>query len=313
MTSDTLIELAKLQGLSPSLLPNGNRRLATTTSDSITLTLSKSDRQETWHKLSAPVSMRILLTFFLSALFGIPAALGSEYSPFYSPNVDGLSYINEIINVNLFRRDDKCTSCSNLGNGNVCCGSKARCALDQSGNVACCPNNSKCTGTIPASGPAATSMPVGSSASAAPAASMTHAITGSSTVPNSFYPFPYLATAYPNADVCTSSYSSCQLEVAKCTGMLEGGGYGVTIEGAGGGTTQGAPMPVSSAESICSSLSSQACNGLQLSACSTLTGASATTQGTFVAGSANAAATKGAALYGVGFGMAIGLAGQVVG
>ena len=89
---------------------------------------------------------------------------------------------------------------------------------------------------------------------------------------------------------------------------------GVTVSGPGGGITQqGAIAPVS-AESICSSLSAEACHGLQLSQCSTLGGAAKTAAaGTFVEGSANAAPTRCAAvLYGVGVGVAVGVAGQVM-
>ena len=90
----------------------------------------------------------------------------------------------------------------------------------------------------------------------------------------------------------------------------------VTVSGIGGGVTQQGAMPVASAESICSSLSAEACHGLQLSQCSTLGGAAKTTgsgASFIVGGSANIGPTKCAALYGVGIGVAVGLAGQVVG
>lgn len=87
----------------------------------------------------------------------------------------------------------------------------------------------------------------------------------------------------------------------------------VTISGPGGGVTQAGAMMPASAESICSSLSVEACHGLSLAGCSTL-GASAGGN-SFVVGTANAAPTKCAGLYGmgVGLGVAVGLAGQVVG
>lgn len=171
-----------------------------------------------------------------------------------------------------------------------------------------------CTGTAgtPAAATGAPAARLGSSTASGTA--ITHAIIGGSTVANSFYPFPYLPTTYPNAAVCTSSFSSCQLESAKCTGMLEGGGMAVTIRGPGGEVTQAGAMMPSSAESICSSLSVEACHGLDLAQCSTLGGAKATgAANSFVAGSANAAPTRCAVLYGMGVGVAVGLAGQVVG
>lgn len=88
----------------------------------------------------------------------------------------------------------------------------------------------------------------------------------------------------------------------------------VTINGPGGGVTQAGAMVSVSAESICSSLSVEACHGLNLAQCSTLGGAKATgAANSFVVGSVNAAPTRCAALYGIGVGMAVGLAGQAVG
>lgn len=88
----------------------------------------------------------------------------------------------------------------------------------------------------------------------------------------------------------------------------------MTISGPNGGVTQQGAMPVSSAESICSSLSTEACHGLALTQCSTLGGAAKMTAGTFVVGgSANAAPTGcAAALYGIGVGMAVGMVGQAM-
>ena len=90
---------------------------------------------------------------------------------------------------------------------------------------------------------------------------------------------------------------------------------GVTVSGPGGGITQQGAIAPASAESICSSLSAEACHGLALTQCSTLGGAAKTAAaGTFVEGSANTAPTRCAgALYGVGMGVAVGLAGRVMG
>ena len=90
---------------------------------------------------------------------------------------------------------------------------------------------------------------------------------------------------------------------------------GVTVSGPGGGITQQGAIAPLSAESICSSLSAEACHGLALAQCSTLGGAAQTAAaGTFVAGNANAALTRCAvAFYGVGMGVAVGVAGHVMG
>ena len=200
-------------------------------------------------------------------------------------------------------------------NNQACCPKNTDCALDEAGDIACCPNGAACTGNLgEPGGVAATQAPgAGSKTVAASGAAMTHAISGGSTVANNYYPYPYLPTTYANAAQCTSSFSSCQLESAKCTGMLEGGGMAVTVSGPGGGVTQAGAMPVPSAESICSSLSVEACHGLALTQCSSLGGAKQTAAGSFVVGgSANAAPTRCPLLYGVGMGIAVGLAGQAV-
>lgn len=91
----------------------------------------------------------------------------------------------------------------------------------------------------------------------------------------------------------------------------------MTVSGAQGGITQQGAMAPASAEAICSSLSQEACHGLNLVMCSTLGGAAAkaTNAGSFVVGSATgnvAAPTNHAGVYGIGIGMAIGIAGQVM-
>ena len=203
-------------------------------------------------------------------------------------------------------------------NNAACCPKDTNCALDGNGNIACCPKNAACTGSLGEAGGGAaatgTTTVAGGKTAAASGAAITHAIGGGSTVANSYYPYPYLPTTYKDAGQCTSSFSSCQLESAKCTGMLEGGGMAVTVSGPAGGVTQEGVMPVASAESICSSLSVEACHGLALTQCSTLGGAKQTAAGSFVAGgSSNAAPTRCPILYGMGAGVALGLAGQFVG
>ena len=260
--------------------------------------------------------MRALITYALTVCLALPPALAADYSNFIAPSSDEYARLEFLMNLDLFRRDSKCAvSCSSVGNNRACCPKKTNCALDEVGNIGCCPDNAKCTGTAgPAAGPS-TTVPFAGTSATASAAAITHAITGSSTVANSYYPFPILPTTYANAAECTTSYSSCQLESAKCTGVLEGGGMAVTVSGPGGGITQQGAIAPASAESICSSLSAEACHGLALTQCSTLGGAAKTAAaGTFVGGSANPAPTRcAAALYGVGLGVAVGLAGHVMG
>ena len=259
--------------------------------------------------------MRTSTTFTLSLFLALPTILAIQYSPFLAPNTNPASSFNGVIHLDLFRRDSKCGNVCAMNN-QACCPKNTNCALDGGGNIGCCPNNAECTGKLgEAGGAAATHAPAAASKTAAVSgAAITHAIGGGSTVANSFYPYPYLPTTYKDAAQCTSSFSSCQLESAKCTGMLEGGGMAVTISGPGGGVTQEGAMPVSSAESICSSLSVEACHGLALSQCSTLGGAKQTAAGSFVAGgSANVAPTRCPLLYGMGVGMVVGMAGQIVG
>ena len=256
--------------------------------------------------------------FVLIAVSFLHTTLAIEYLPFSTP-INPRSSAYDFIDTNLFRRADRCaTSCSKMG-FDLCCAKSAVCALDQAGSLACCPKNSVCTGTIAAAEAAApTAPPLAGSSVAAPGAGITHAISGTSTISNQYYPFPVLPTTYANAIDCTTSFSACQAESAKCTGFIEGGGgYGVTISGQGGQITQQAVIPASSAESICSSLSLEACHGLQLAQCSTLGGPRAMSAGgSFVAGgSSNAGAmpTRCGVWYGMGVGVAVGLAGQVVG
>lgn len=277
------------------------------------------------HKYSSAVPsyrMRRITASSLFVLFSFLFLLvrSQDFSNFFQPYSD-----TSLRNFNMLQRDDKCgNSCSGMGE-NVCCGKKASCALDSAGNVACCPFNAVCTGAISpptgaslvtakgaTSGAAATGVPP----TAAPSAIVSHAISGTSTVPNSYYPFPVAPTTFANAGDCSSTFSGCQAESAKCTGFIEGGGYGVTINGVGVGVTQQGGMPPASAESICSSLSQAACHGLKVEMCSTLGGSAMATSDTnaFVLGSSSkgAAPTRCLGVYGVGVGIAVGIAGQAV-
>lgn len=258
-------------------------------------------------------------------------ALAEEYKAFVAPVGNAPQGVRYAMH-NLPPRDSsKCAnSCAHMGYSNmgspVCCPVNAACALDQVGNVACCPDNSVCTGTIaapnnqPTAVAAAAAAPSSAMApTAAPSASISHAISGTSVVPNSYYPYPVLPTTFAGADDCSSSYTACQAESAKCTGFIEGGGgYGVTVAGQGGVITQQGVLAPASAEAICSSLSMEACHGLNVGMCSTFGGAAKPSAGgNFVVGSqtssGGAAPTRCAVMYGLGLGMAVGIAGQVVG
>ena len=83
----------------------------------------------------------------------------------------------------------------------------------------------------------------------------------------------------------------------------------MTVSGGGGGITVEGASATLSAASICSSLSSQACFGLQLANCQVFGTAGNTGTTSFV----NAVPTKCAGLYGLGVGVGIGLAGQMLG
>ena len=271
--------------------------------------------------------MRILLSATAFASHLITSSLAEDYAAFIAPLGNAQQGIRYAMH-NLPRGDSKCPNpCATMGYSNmgpsVCCPQNAACALDQVGNVACCPDNSVCTGTIAAPNSQTTGATAAASSTAAPtgapSASISHAISGTSTVANSYYPYPVLPTTFAGAADCSSSYTACQAESAKCTGFIEGGGgYGVTVGGQGGIITQQAAIAPVSAEAICSSLSQEGCHGLNVAMCSTLGGAAkATAAGSFVVGSqtssGGAAPTRGAMMYGIGLGMAAGIARQVVG
>lgn len=240
--------------------------------------------------------------------------IAADYSAFLEPYSQERTYNG--FSLNLFRRDGNCgsgISCAGMGDKASCCMSKSHCAVDEAGHVGCCPQNAVCTGTIGggATGATMTDSP-GSPTTAAEATQ----VTGSGSqkiVSNAYYPFPYLPTNYPNAAVCTSSYSSCVKEFAKCTYSLESGDSGLTISGAGAGITRHAAIPDTTAASICSSLSTEACHNLQLANCATYGGPAAATAGGSFDVSTAAAPTASAGLYGVGIGVgiALGVAGQM--
>lgn len=248
--------------------------------------------------MRTPIGVFLLLWF--------TTTIRSEYSPFLEPYTRDTTHNG--FTLNLFRRDGNCgsgTSCEAMGQPGACCSEKGSCALDEASHVACCPENAKCTGTIGGGVVIGTATSTGASTAA-----QTTGSGGKKTVDNAYYPFPYAPTNYPNAALCTSSYSSCNQEFAKCTYSLESGDSGISVPGAVVGVTTQAAIPDASAAPICSSLSSEACRNLQLASCATYGTASATGGGTFVA--ANAASTGHARMYGVGMGVGVvlGFAGQ---
>ena len=276
--------------------------------------------------------MHIIAVYPLLSLVNLARASSSNYSPFFSPYVGESIQDVEGSGSGLSRRQTSCNSgfisCASLGGVGVCCKSNAMCALDQAGHVACCPVGSACTGTINAGSVMATGL---SSGSIQPSSLSSQTIitpsrtvgavqiTGlRSTVPNSYFPFIYLPTSFSNAAHCSSSVSSCASAFTSCTSSLGGGANGitapgVTITGPGVGATGQSPIPSASAASVCSSLSTQACYPLQLTNCPMYgtAGETAPSAATFIA--PNAAPERCAALYGVGVGMAVGLAGRMIG
>ena len=241
----------------------------------------------------------------------------------------------------LFRRQQQggCqigyTGCTNLGQPNVCCIANSICTPDAANHVACCPNGALCTGTIGSGAAGTTGTGVtggafvfGSATTAAAAtttgnflfpssttpAAATPTITASpqTTVPNAPYPFVYIPTSFANAAVCSSYYTSCQSQFSSCTAALGGGVNGVTVSGGGAGITVQGATATGSAAAICSGLSTQACYNLQLSNCPPFGTAAAT--GSAVVVNVNAAGRgRDGMRYGIGAGVAIGLAGQVLG
>jgi hypothetical protein len=218
------------------------------------------------------------------------------------------------------RQQNNCATgyaaCLNLGAPGLCCRTNQVCSRDGNNNVACCPTNSACTGTIIPVGPVPTAFPsttgsfalVSTTTSAQPAPSQSFvqsetASQGPSMVPNSFYPFPPIPTTHINAAACSSAYTSCSQNAQSCTSALANGLPGVTISGPNGGATITAiaSLGIQSASSICASLSSQACSGLIVEACAR-----------YGDGTGNAAKTLCGNMYGLGAGVAVGLAGQLL-
>ena len=264
--------------------------------------------------------MRFFVLYLTAFLARFTVATSADYSPFLQPYFD--PSFDTVLHKpgQLDRRQNNCpagaSSCSNLGSSGSCCTSNTNCQLDQAGRVACCPNGASCTGTLGANTGISTQVPTTTS-NAFILPTSTNQVnpqvtaTGVSTVPNAFFPFVFFPATYSNAAGCSSYYSSCQTEYNSCMASLGGTVNGVTVSGIGGGVTVAGSTPTVQAQSICSSLSSQACSSGQLANCNTYGTAA---QPTVTIINANAAPSRcPAGLYGVGVGVALGVAGQVLG
>lgn len=215
------------------------------------------------------------ISLFLPSILGT----GVGYAPFWQPLIrhDQLP---------LAKRQG-CQSgygqCSNLGAEQACCPPDTSCTLDEAGNVACCPLYATCTGTVsvtitgtasasslPSSVTSTTGVILGTT-STIPAQypTLTGVGGGYSTVPYPSYNFIYIPTSYANADLCFTAFSQASAQSTACLTQLAGVN-GVTVSGVGFGITVAGSSGVvlSSAASICSSLSSQAVYGEQSDVCS---------------------------------------------
>ena len=165
----------------------------------------------------------------------------------------------------LKRQNDGCASgysnCATLGAGGLCCPRTQSCARDPAGNVACCPPQASCTGTIrPVSGgggafiasgttsgisaattQASTTITGGSAATIGGATTTTEGgivfvgagettVTGGqqssgasrSYVNNPYYPYAYIPTTYTDAAACSSAYTTCHADFTSCSAFLAG-------------------------------------------------------------------------------------------
>ncbi|KAF2761920.1 hypothetical protein EJ05DRAFT_189099 [Pseudovirgaria hyperparasitica] len=263
-------------------------------------------------------------TFLLSVLAA--ANTDEVYAPFDEPTfaiLEDVSADTHDISPmrELLRRQNGCdsgyTNCGNLGAAGACCRPNQVCSADSQGHVGCCPIGAACTGSLGGSAPTAGSssptfiFPSGTAATTTQGFSVgdptgvSDAPYSYSTVSNQYYPILYIPTTYTNAAACSSAYSSLQTAVASCTAALAGGANGVTINAPNGGITVApitASLDLPQASSVCSSLSSRAGFGLVVEAC-----------GNFGNGGSGAAGKncKGS-IYGIGAGLAVGVAGQML-
>jgi hypothetical protein len=295
--------------------------------------------------------MRKPLVVPISLLLSIAAAQGKidTYSPFVQPFLEDTFDLDNttLPELELVKRatsgcPSNYNSCSYLNANGVCCKNNAVCSMDNVGHVACCPQGAVCTGTLggtvaggaatfatasatvtgfvqtTTAGGAVATIGTGTSSGlifvgATGASTQSSGASSRSYVPNPYYPaFPYIPTTYQNAAACSSAYTNCQTNVASCTSYLGGaaGAHGVTVSAPNGGVTVAGPTTTyasSFASAVCSTLSSMGCYGLVVEAC-----------GNFGSGSGGGSQGAGARCtgglkYGAGVGVAVGLAGQVMG
>ncbi|RDL42107.1 uncharacterized protein BP5553_02086 [Venustampulla echinocandica] len=302
------------------------------------------------------LSSTLAASFFLLPISISISALQipSIFAPFLEPHSESLLISNETLQLDtreLLKRDGNCpanyNSCSTLSAayGGACCTPGSVCTTDHARNIACCPVGAACTGTIArptgttsaevsttggaiiggsTTGPGLTATPTSGRSSSATGQSTIAPTAAPSVVPNSFFPFPYIATTYPNSVACNSAYEACQKNFAACTADLQGGagsGFGVTIVAPEGGVTV-APATIlnvgpASATSICNSLSQVACYNIQSTNCAQFgtggSGGSFVVDATGKNGAARARQTPGCmARAGVVAGVGLGIAGQII-
>lgn len=270
--------------------------------------------------------MRIATLPPLLALLSTARAYLDGYSPFINPfaNADSRP---------LIVKRQSCpygyNSCSAFGYSNACCPVNTNCALDDAGHIACCPFNAACTGTVGAATGSAISTSSGyvlggSTTTTSAAAFITPSsgiAGGGSTVPNAPFPFVYIPTSFADRTLCSSYWTSCQIESASCFQSLASAAR-VTVSGPGV-TSPGS----AAASSICSELSALACYNLDsATTCDRFPPAAgvtttATTTNPFVqttvagitAGAAGSRATGcREMLYALGVGAVVGVAGVLL-
>ncbi|KAF2274555.1 uncharacterized protein EI97DRAFT_468733 [Westerdykella ornata] len=273
---------------------------------------------------------RLLSAAFL--LFTIASAAPDFVVDFTQPQAGTPAVDNDTIaddgSLELVKRQNNCRNgyspCINLNAPGLCCEIGDVCSRDAANNVACCPANSACTGTIrpvvPTGTPTSASSFVAGTTQTTSSFVLATTTTGTSNsfvqssaagsyvrsmVPNTFYPFPYIPTTYINAAACSQAYTSCQADAMSCTSALANGVPGVTVSAPNGGATITAiaSLGPERAAAVCASLSSQACSGLIVEACARFGDG---------AGSAGGARTLCGGMYGVGAGVAVGIAGQLL-
>ena len=245
--------------------------------------------------------------YFLIVAVGAALAEQEEYSPFYDPVQYGRGQP-----LLLHKRQNCPTgydSCSGLGSGGdaACCYTNLNCDFDDAGHVACCPSNAVCTGTI--DGTIAYSVTTTTGVTAA----VTGAYGGGGTVPNVFYPsYTYMPTGFANAGVCSSAWTACQSQSTSCF-VAVAGQNGVTVAGVAGGITQlgVTGTALSSASSICSSLSERACYNLQETNCAQFSNGAGGVTVAANAGRPRQTACPGM-VYAIGAGAVVGAAGALI-